>query len=251
MLQSILGWLRRMQQAPSTEQEATTAHERAQAAYTALIRQFAWEGGTLFREHAPSLPTDQRYAFLWPFGQAWVATLDLAALGDASAWERAGQLRRNFFAHYWDRALQPPGGAAYPVTARRGDVYYDDNAWIGLALIAQARLGDEDALADADRIFDFVASAWDDDPDHAQPGGLFWMLSATTRDRNTCVNGPSAELGLHLADLTGETRYLDAARRMFDWAEAALRDPADGLYWDHLNRTARSSGPSGPTIRAR
>jgi hypothetical protein len=41
-------------------------------------------------------------------------------------------------------------------------------------------------------------------------------------------------LGLQLAELTGERRYLDAGRRMFDWAEQALRDPDDGLYWDHL-----------------
>lgn len=214
---------------------ADTARDRAQAAYAALLKQFAFERGTLFREHAPHLPTDQRYAFLWPYGQAWAATLDLAALGDADAWERAGRLRRNFFAHYWDATLQPPGGAAYPPGGRGGgDVYYDDNAWIGLNLIAQARLGDEGALADADRIFNFIDSAWDDDPSHDTPGGLFWMRSATTRDRNTCVNGPSAELSFHLAELTGKKPYLDAGRRMYTWTERALRDPADGLYWDHL-----------------
>ena len=199
-----------------------------------MLRHFGLPGGTLFREHVPALPTDRRYAYLWPFGQAWMATLDLAALGDSDAWDRAGQLRRNFFAHYWDTTLRPPGGAAYPVTGGGGDVYYDDNAWIGLALVAQARLGDEGALADAARVFDFVASGWDDDDDHPLPGGVFWTMRAEVDDRNTCVNGPGAELGLQLAELTGERRYLDAGRRMFTWAEEALRDPEDGLYWDHL-----------------
>jgi hypothetical protein len=237
MRRAILAWLRRLGgdgNAAYAPVEATTARERAQATYAAMLRHFGLEGGALFREHAPALPTDRRYAYLWPFGQAWMATLDLAALGDADAWERAGRLRRNFFAHYWDTSLRPPGGAAYPVTGGGGDVYYDDNAWIGLALIAQARLGDDGALADAARVFEFVASGWDDDDAHPAPGGVFWTMRAGVDDRNTCVNGPGAELGLQLAELTGERRYLDAGRRMFDWAEEALRDPADGLYWDHL-----------------
>lgn len=213
---------------------ATTARDRARATYAALLRHFALPGGAFFREHAPALPTDRRYAYLWPFGQAWMAALDLAALGDADAAEQAGRLRDTFFAHYWDRSLRPPGGAAYPVTAGGGDVYYDDNAWIGLALIAQARRGDEGALADAARVFAFVASGWDADPDHPAPGGLFWTMQAHIRDRNTCANGPGAELALHLAALTGERRFLDEGRRMFAWVERTLRDPDDGLYWDHL-----------------
>ncbi|MFN8514702.1 MAG: glycoside hydrolase family 76 protein [Chloroflexia bacterium] len=209
--------------------------ERARAAYAALERHFARDDVALYREHAPVATMDRAYAYLWPLSQAWMAALDLAAAGDAAALERARELRGSFFAHYWDMGIRPPGGAAYPVTAGGGDIYYDDNAWIGLALIRLAELArDESAVADAARVFAFVASGWDDAPDHAQPGGIFWTMQPHIRDRNTCSNGPTALLALRLYEATGERAYLEWGRRLFGWVERALRDPADGLYWDHI-----------------
>lgn len=213
----------------------TGASESARAAHAALERHFARDDVALYREHAPAAPMDRAYAYLWPLSQAWMAALDLAALGDAGALERARELRGSFFAHYWDTGIRPPGGAAYPVTAGGGDIYYDDNAWIGLALIRQAELArDESAVADAARVFAFVASGWDESPDHAQPGGIFWTMQPHIRDRNTCSNGPTALLALRLYEATGERAYLEWGRRLFGWVERALRDPADGLYWDHI-----------------
>lgn len=209
--------------------------ERARLTDAALQRHFAREEGALYREHAPAAPMDRRYAYLWPFGQAWSAAIDLAALGDDAALERSREMRGSFFAHYWDTGLRPPGGAAYPVTAGGGDVYYDDNAWIGLALIRLAELtGDESTAADAARVFAFVVSGWDDAPDHEAPGGIFWTQQAHIRDRNTCSNGPTAVLALRLYAATGERGYLEWGERLFGWVEEALRDPDDGLYWDHI-----------------
>lgn len=212
-----------------------TPVERARSAHAALERHFAREGGALYREHAPAAPVDRRYAYLWPFSQAWMAALDLAALGDDRALERARELRGSFFAHYWDTGVRPPGGAAYPVTAGGGDFYYDDNAWIGLAVARLAGLiRDESAVADAARVFAFVASGWDDAPDHPSPGGVFWTQQAHIRDRNTCSNAPTALLALQLFEATGDAAYLAWGRRLFGWVERTLRDPADGLYWDHV-----------------
>ncbi len=211
---------------------------RANAAYAALQRHFALADGATFREHAPTLPTDQRYAYLWPFSQAWMAALDLAAYtGDQAALAQARRLRESFFAHYWDTNTVPPSGAAYPVSTGGGDVYYDDNAWIGLALVRLAQIDDDHgALTDAAQVFAFVASGWDDDPSHPAPGGVFWTLAASnhSRDRNTCSNGPGAQLGLALAVLRRDRHIQEAGQHMFAWAEATLRDPADGLYWDHI-----------------
>jgi hypothetical protein len=219
----------------TAEGSPATAAERAAAARAALERHFARDDVALYREHAPAAPLDRPYAYLWPFGQAWMAALDLAALGDAGALERARELRGSFFAHYWDADLRPPGGAAYPVTAGGGDVYYDDNAWIGLALARLAELArDESAVADAARVFAFVASGWDDAPDHPAPGGIFWTMQPHIRDRNTCANAPTALLALRLHAATGEPAYLEWGRRLVGWVERTLRDPADGLYWDHI-----------------
>jgi hypothetical protein len=203
-----------------------------------MMREFGYTDRAMFREHAPALPTDRRYAYLWPFGQALAATLDIAALPGAAPAVLTGaeQLGEAFFAHYWDTTSAPPGGTAYPIPPG-GDTYYDDNIWIGLDLIDLWRVsGNPRWRDDAARIFTFISSAWDDDPRHPSPGGIFWAQPAAnaTRDRNTVSNAPAAILALHLHTATADDEYLRWAERLYDWVEGTLRDPSDGLYWDHL-----------------
>ncbi len=211
---------------------------RAHAAYSAMVREFGHTNEVMFREHAPALPTDRRYAYLWPFGQALAATLYIAALpgADTATLARAEQLGKAFFTHYWDTTSTPPGGTAYPIPPG-GDKYYDDNIWVGLDLIDLWRAtGKARWRDDAVRIFTFVTSAWDDDPRHPSPGGIFWAQPAAnaTRDRNTVSNAPAAILALHLYVATEDKTYLRWAERLFGWVEETLCDPDDGLYWDHL-----------------
>lgn len=211
--------------------------DRAREAHAALLRAFAAPGSDLLRERAPALPTDRRYAYLWPFGQALAASLDLALLTrDEAALGQARTFGAAFFTHYWDDDNPKTGGASYPLP-EGGDTFYDDNLWIGLALCELYRATGEPQWHDgAARIFDFVSAAWDDDPRHPHPGGIFWAQPRAnpTRDRNTVSNAPAAQLALLLHAATGERRYLDWARRTFDWTERTLRDPEDGLYWDHV-----------------
>ena len=210
---------------------------RAHAAQATLLRAFAVPGSDLLRERAPALPTDRRYAYLWPFGQALAAAIDLALLThDEAALRQARAFGIAFFAHYWDDDNPETGGASYPLL-EGGDTFYDDNLWIGLALCDLYRAtGEPQWLDGAARIFDFVSGAWDDDPQHPHPGGIFWAQRRAnpSGDRNTVSNAPAAQLALYLHAATGERRYLDWARRTFDWTERTLRDPADGLYWDHV-----------------
>lgn len=211
--------------------------DRARDAHAALLRAFAVPGSALLRERAPALPTDRRYAYLWPFGQALAASLDLALLThDEAALRQARTLGAAFFDHYWNAADPDAGGVSYPLP-EGGDTFYDDNLWIGLALCDLYRAtGGAQWLAGAARIFDFVSAAWDDDPQHPHPGGIFWAQPRAnpTGDRNTVSNAPAAQLALRLHAATGERRYLDWARRTFNWTERTLRDPDDGLYWDHV-----------------
>jgi len=210
---------------------------RARDAHTALLRAFAVPGTDLLRERVPALPTDRRYAYLWPFGQALAASIDLGLLThDAAALRQGRVFGRAFFAHYWDDDAPESGGASY-LLPEGGDTFYDDNLWIGLTLCdLQRATGEPEWLAGAARIFDFVIAAWDDDPRHPHPGGVFWAQARAnpTRDRNTVSNAPAAQLALRLHAATGERRYLDWARRTFEWTERTLRDPADRLYWDHV-----------------
>jgi hypothetical protein len=48
-------------------------------------------------------------------------------------------------------------------------------------------------------------------------------------------------LGLDLCAVTGDPSHLAWARRVYSWVNTYLRDPDDGLYWDHLLTTGRST----------
>src|SRR5436190_12633101 len=221
-----------------------TAYNRARDAYAFMQARFAVGDGSLFRQSVPALPTDRKYSYAWPFARALAATIAVASLpgGDQAALARAQLLRKSYFANYWDAASRPPGGASYPLPDGGGDKYYDDNAWDGLNLIAVYRAtGDPAALDEASRAFAFVVSGWDGDPKHTSPGGVFWTQSPTnpTRDRNVVSTAPTAELALELYAATGDRGFLDWARRLFDWVERTLKDPGDGLYWDHIELDGR------------
>jgi predicted alpha-1,6-mannanase (GH76 family) len=141
----------------------------------------------------------------------------LAALEDYWSPEAGGYLP----------VAEPPGPAS-------GDLYYDDNAWVGLALLQWFRLTSErPALVRAAQVFSLLARAWDRDPAKPSPGGIPWTRAPGHGSRNTCSNGPAAELGAGLYLATGERRYLDWANAMERWASAALLE-GDGLYADHL-----------------
>jgi predicted alpha-1,6-mannanase (GH76 family) len=113
-------------------------------------------------------------------------------------------------------------------------------AWTGLALVQAYRLsGDAAALARARQLFDFSVSGWDNDPTHADPGGVWWsqqMPNPRFIHRNTVSTASSAELGLQLYEAGGRTEryYLDWATRMYTWVDAYLRGP-NGLYDDHVD----------------
>lgn len=218
---------------------ASSSLTRARAAYKVLETRFATAPDGLYREHAPPAPNDRAFAYLWPFSQAQTAVLDIGSLpgGDTNAASRAAQLRDGFFARYWDGGSSPAGGASYPLVAGGGEKFYDDNNWVGLNLVELYRAtGDRAALAEASRAFNFVISGWDADPTHPAPGGIFWTQAGwnTTRDRNTVSTAPAAQLALELYGATGDNGYLDWAVRLFSWVEQTLKDPADGLYWDHI-----------------
>jgi uncharacterized protein YyaL (SSP411 family) len=146
------------------------------------------------------------------------------------------------FDPYWDAAASPPGYTA-SVRAPRGDgaqKYFDDNAWVGLALVQRYRLtGDAAALARAQEVFAFDVSGWDDDLTHPAPGGVWWaqaLPNSRFRHRNTISTSASAELALQLYDVTGQADpfLLEWGRRMYDWVDTYLRGP-NGLYGDHVD----------------
>ncbi len=225
---------------------------RALRAYVAMQRRFCRSDGLYRRDGLPRPP--RAAAHLWPFARALVATLDLAGVppaltpgfdADTAIAQRLAALER-----YWDPSGDAPAYSSdVHGTRLGGDRYYDDNAWVGLALIQLHRMRPgAGRLERAAELFAFAAAGWDRRKDVPSPGGVFWVeqgRGAGTRnhDRNTVSNAPNAELGLHLAELTGTSLDADesiGAQDMYEWVNATLEaddpagDPATGLFFDKL-----------------
>ncbi|MFD0484166.1 glycoside hydrolase family 76 protein [Kineococcus sp. GCM10028916] len=215
--------------------------DRAGNAWRALLDHFSVDDGSgLFHEQLPVGPDDPAYSYEWPFSQAHVAALDLTGIPGGAGRRYRHDLRDLAAAQqlYWTSAGTTglPGFASAPLPpyAGGGDLFYDDNEWVGLLDVqAHGMAPNPTALREARRISDLVESGWDVDPTHADPGGVFWTQAPWSTDRNTVSNMPGAELALRLFQFTGERRYLDRAQKYYTWTNRYLRRP-DGLYSDHL-----------------
>jgi hypothetical protein len=145
------------------------AAERAVRAYAAMRRHFARRDGLYRRDGRPRLPGAA--AHLWPTARALAGAIDLLGVrrelvggfdaGSAVAWHLEA-LRR-----YWDdRGSELPAYASDVIGSRfGGDRYYDDNAWVGLALVQLERLDPGSGHLDrAAELFRFAVSGWDARP---------------------------------------------------------------------------------------
>jgi hypothetical protein len=224
---------------------------RAARAYAAMQSRFRTRDG----QYRPDgkLHPPRSVAHLWPFSRALVATLDLAGIqqgligdfdADAAIADRLQTLER-----YWDpRGSAPAYSSDVLGTRLGGDRYYDDNAWVGLALVQLERMRPGSGhLGRAQELFRFAASGWDR-RDGPNSGGVFWVeqghgTGARNQDRNTASNAANAELGLHLAELRGvPVAALGSvgAQDMYAWVLSALDasresdSSATGLFWDKL-----------------
>jgi hypothetical protein len=231
----------------ATQQSAQAAgshlpsdRDRAALTYSALQHYlYVDDGSGLYHEQYPVQPADNAYSYEWPFSQAHAATLDLTGLPGANYGadlrdRSTGQER------YWKAdggTTGVPGYDSYAIApyGGGGDMFYDDNDWVGLEKAQQFLMsGDRSALRRAEQIFALEISGWDTDSSHADPGGVFWTQATWSTDRNTVSNMPAAELGLRLYQVTGKRSYLDWSKRMYDWTNKYLLAP-NGLYWDHVD----------------
>jgi hypothetical protein len=222
--------------------------EWAVRAYAAMRRRFGRRDG-LYRRDGRLRPPGAA-AHLWPTARALAGAVDLLGVprdrlggfdaGAAVTWHLAALER------YWQGRARLPAYASDAIGSHfGGDRYYDDNAWVGLALVQLERLAPGSGrLQRAAELFRFAVGGWDPRLDAPGPGGVFWVEQGTgtgarNHDRNTVSNAPNAELGLHLAELAPGAGYA-RAHDMYAWVNATLdagRDagePATGLFWDKL-----------------
>jgi len=241
--------------------------ERSSATFEALQHAFYDERTGLYRKARRILR--RPFEVLWPFANAWASTCSLAALADgtvdgfAAGPASASQLldgRIQAVLQYAPRSDRQPGATGplrlgstvyrplWSPIARRlsrvGTAYHDDNEWVALALLHQHRVTEDLRCVElAQRIFDFAVGGWCSNPDWSHPGGIRWADAAWSVGRNTCSNGPAAEVGAELFLITAERGHLDWAARIYHWVRGALLHE-DGLYADQI----RPDGHVEPVI---
>ena len=210
-----------------------------------MRRRFCTRRGNYRRDGRFHLPGTA--AHLWPFIRAFVATLDLAGVaGGAEGFDASGAINAHLTAldRYWDpQGPWPAYASDVAGTWIGGDRYYDDNAWVGLALVQLERMRPGAGRLDrAAELFHFAVHGWDRRPGVPAPGGVFWVeqgvgIGRRNHDRNTVSNAPNAQLGLHLAELgTGGDGPI-GPWEMYDWVNGALdagAEPGGGLFWDKI-----------------
>ena len=131
---------------------------------------------------------------------------------------------------YWNEAPPVAGYDVLPVP-KPVDRYYDDNAWMALALMEGYEATKKvDLLLQARNTYAYVMSG----EAESAGGGIYWRESDKA-SKNTCSTAPAALAGVELYRLTADKRYLDDAVRLYKWADEHLRDPSDGLMWDNVS----------------
>ncbi len=107
-----------------------------------------------------------------------------------------------------------------------GEAYYDDNAWVVLALYEMAQATDNASYMSLSReILDYVLSGESED------GGLYWKESVVSR--NVASIGPAIIGSLLHYQNNPEPHLLETAIRLYEWTVKTLKDPSDNVYWDN------------------
>jgi hypothetical protein len=171
-------------------------------------------------------------SFNWPAG-VMLSALNAAARLDPKykPWlrEYADATRA-----YWNDKGPVPGYDVLP-GPKAADRYYDDNAWMVLALVETYEvLGDRKYLDWASDALDFVLSG----EDSKLGGGIYWRESDRL-SKNACSNAPSAAACLALAKYRRAPELIAKAEALLSWTRKTLQDPSDGLIWDNVGLTGK------------
>jgi glycosyl hydrolase family 76 len=229
---------------------------RAIAAYEAMQSAYYIPGSGLY--------SGEPYSFLWPFSQAFAATVSLyqiphMARASVGRYTHETHARLQGLERYWgpagqtlpgrpteeeEEASEPPEEGDQFVTTMpsfNGNVvppggvsYYDDNEWVGIELVRLYKRTHEPALLErAEQVMGFVMAGWQTNPKLACPGGVPFSDSPDNTDRNTITDGPAAELGVQLYRITHNTSYLQFAGMAYQWVRTCLLTPS-WMYADHI-----------------
>lgn len=140
-----------------------------------------------------------------------------------------------------------PAGTYLALTCWPGsataEVFYDDDVWIAKEFLHAYKLGitddgvkDVKYLTQATRMIKYICeTGWEDT---WKGGGVLWMdphymgSGSSAPQKNTCINAPAADAAVDLYLETGDSAYLNHAKKIYGWVKGQLMDPEDHLMWD-------------------
>ena len=171
----------------------------------------------MFHNRLPCDNCDEVFHYWWQ-AHALDVLIDAYELtGDAAWLHRASDL--------YEGLLSRNGGDLH-------NDYYDDMLWMALAVLRLYEItGQNHYLTTVQTLWNDIISAWNTSFD----GGIPWRRTQLDY-KNAPSNGPAVLLAARLYQTTGDETSLEWARRIFDWMQNVLVDPASGLVWDGINR---------------
>jgi predicted alpha-1,6-mannanase (GH76 family) len=191
--------------------------DAADAAQRVLAEQF-WHPRLAIYQRSPER---RRFAFRleWDY---WIQAHALDVTVDAAARTGSTAIRDRIRAHVRG-ILRRNGG-------RIVNRYYDDMAWMAIALLRADQVAGADTGALVRELWADIRAGWD--PRH---GGIVWRRDDPRPYTNTPANAPSAILAARLHRRYGDPADLDWARRITGWLQKTLVDPDSGIVWDGVH----------------
>lgn len=212
---------------PEKQDKGAYYREQLNILYKAIRDSFYMPHAGFYKEQLEPGGNQKRYSYLWPLCALIQADNEMEKLG------LPGDLMHEtlgIIQHYYSPAAPAPGYDSYVVEDGGGDRFYDDNQWIGLAVMdAYDRTGNKSYVATGKLIYRFMMTGFDT----LSGGGLHWK-EGSLGGKNTCSNGPGILLALQLYKATKEKKYMDTALLLYHWVNDHLQSP-EGLYYDNLN----------------
>jgi hypothetical protein len=183
----------------------------------------------LYREYWGRKNDNQQTAFNWGVGvmlsaQNALARLDRTYQKDLVEFLEAGE-------KYWNPNGPVAGFDVLPGPPFPNDRYYDDNAWMAMALVESYEItGNRKWLDRATETLRFVLSGYDS----KLGGGIYWR-EKDKPSKNTCSSAPAAAACLAIYDHTRNKELLLRAENLYEWTKKTFQDPSDYLYWDNID----------------
>lgn len=199
------------------------------------IKDKFWDKGEDFLlEMYPPKPGVEKYSFLWGYG----ALCTMLATYEKCTRDKS-RLR------FLQKALEKlelykseSGGYvhynSHPDCFGAGEPYYDDNAWVVLALLDVYELKKtEKYLPRAKEVTEYLYSGWSE-----SIGGIRWK-EFDCDSSNTCSCGPTIVASCKLYKFTGDEKYLRWAEKIYEWTREKLED-SDGTFFDKMFETGET-----------